>query len=76
MSEAVEERITTLETRLDQLQRLLDERLPQPQSSQKEKKGWQAIVGTFADDPLYEEAMRLGKEWRESARDEPDEEAD
>ena len=62
----LEERVTTLETRLDSLQRLLDDRLPQ--TATKEKRGWEAIVGTFADDPLYEEAMRLGREWRESQR--------
>ncbi len=70
----VEERLTTLETRLDSLQRLLDDRAPQ-QTTTKEKRGWQAIVGTFASDPLYEEAMRLGREWRESQRGEPEEPA-
>ncbi|HXU38972.1 MAG TPA: hypothetical protein VN937_21640 [Blastocatellia bacterium] len=29
---------------------------------------WQEICGTFEDDPLYEEAMRLGREYRESLR--------
>lgn len=66
----VEERLVTVESRLDTLQRLIEERLPQKPT--KEKRGWQAIVGTFADDPLYEEAMRLGREWRESQRDETD----
>ena len=32
---------------------------------------WQQIYGTFADDPLYEEAMRLGREYRESLRPKP-----
>jgi hypothetical protein len=68
----LEERLNTLETRLDTLQRLFEERLlPLPK---KEKRGWQAIVGTFANDSLYEEAMRLGREWRESQFDETDEE--
>ena len=69
-TETVEERLETLETRLDTLQRRMEERLPQ--SPNKVKRGWQAIVGTFADDPLYEEAMRLGREWRESLHDETD----
>jgi len=69
----VEERLTTLETRLEALQRLLDERLPE--TAAKERRGWQAIVGTFANDPLYDEAMRLGREWRESQHEELDEEA-
>jgi hypothetical protein len=32
---------------------------------------WQEIYGTFANDPLYEEAMRLGREYRESLRPKP-----
>ena len=67
-TETVEERLMVLETRLDALQRLIEERLPSTPT--QEKRGWQAIVGTFADDPLYEEAMRLGRQWRESQRDE------
>jgi hypothetical protein len=29
---------------------------------------WERIAGTFADDPIYAEAMRLGREHRESLR--------
>ena len=29
---------------------------------------WEQISGTFANDPIYEEAMRLGRKWRESQR--------
>lgn len=32
------------------------------------KPWWRQIYGTFANDPLYEEAMRLGREYRESLR--------
>ena len=32
---------------------------------------WEKISGTFADDPAYNEAMRLGREWRESFRPKP-----
>lgn len=67
-TDTLEERLNTLETRLDTLQRQFEERLAQ--SPKKEKRGWQAIVGTFTDDSLYEEAMRLGREWRESQCDE------
>ena len=31
---------------------------------------WEAIRGTCRDDPIYDEAMRLGREWRESQRSE------
>jgi hypothetical protein len=29
---------------------------------------WHKIAGSFANDPIYEEAMRLGRKWRESTR--------
>jgi hypothetical protein len=29
---------------------------------------WEKIVGTFEGDPYYEEAMRLGRKYRESLR--------
>lgn len=71
-AETLEKRLVTLETRLDTLQRQFEERLPQ--SPPKEKRGWQAIVGTFAADALYDEAMRLGQQWREKQYDEAGEE--
>ena len=65
-----EQRLQTLEAHLANLQRQIDERLPA--MTRKTERGWKAIVGTFADDPLYDEAMRLGREWRESQFDAPD----
>jgi len=32
---------------------------------------WDRIAGTFAGDPMYLEAMRLGREYRESLRPKP-----
>jgi hypothetical protein len=32
------------------------------------KRWWEEITGTFANDPIYEEAMRLGRKYRESLR--------
>ena len=37
---------------------------------------WEERIGIFADDPIYDEAMRLGREYRESQKmvyDEDDE---
>jgi hypothetical protein len=34
-------------------------------------KDWRAIIGTFADDPIFEEAMELGRAYRESQRPKP-----
>jgi hypothetical protein len=36
---------------------------------------WEEIRGTFKDDPIYAEAMRLGREYRESLRPPEDEDA-
>lgn len=33
-----------------------------------EKPWWEQIAGTFADDPIYEEAMKLGSEYRRAQR--------
>lgn len=54
-----EERVASLEAELKQLK----------QQSEAEKlsgtpRGWQRIVGIFNDDPEFEEAVRLGREWR------------
>jgi hypothetical protein len=32
---------------------------------------WKKFQGAFAADPLFEEAMRFGREWRESQRPTP-----
>ncbi len=65
----LEERVAALETELGHLKRqqVTDENFP-------EKPWWEKIRGTFKDDPAYEEAMRLGREYRESLR--PTESAD
>lgn len=33
---------------------------------------WKQIIGTFADDPAHEEAMRLGREYRQAQREDYD----
>ena len=37
---------------------------------------WRQIIGTFADDPMHEEAMRLGREYRLSQKMVYDEDED
>lgn len=32
---------------------------------------WKRVSGMFADDPAFDEAMKLGREWRESFRPKP-----
>ncbi len=62
----VEERIAVLEKEVAVLK----------QKIEKEEKSklpwWKQIAGTFADDPAHEEAMRLGREYRLSQREDYD----
>jgi len=56
--------IAELEQRLVAVERELAElkhRVKEPQPS----KAWLATFGAFRDDPLFDEAVRLGREWRE-----------
>lgn len=59
---SLEERVAALEAEVEQLKRQFT---GQPLD---DTPWWKKIVGTFKDDPEYEEAMRLGREWRESFR--------
>lgn len=69
-SETLEARLTALETEMAQLKQRLDQ---EPVS----KTHWvDQIFGIFADDPLFEEAVRYGREWRDSQGMAVDEEPD
>lgn len=58
----LESRVAALEAEVVHLKRALAEvRRPEPP-------WWQVISGTFAGDPMFEEAMWLGREYRESLR--------
>lgn len=66
----LEDRVTALEKELAQIKwRLEKEKLQTPLP------WWEKIAGTFADSEEYEEAMRLGREYRESLRPKDDEDA-
>jgi len=58
---SLEERVASLET---QVAHLRDQILEQG----VKKAGWEAIVGTFLNDPYYEKAMNYGRQYRESLR--------
>lgn len=58
----IEQRVALLEAEVTLLKQKL-EAVSKPATA-----WWQAIYGTFADDALYEEAMRSGREYRESLR--------
>ena len=61
----LESRVAILEAKVTQLQTKLETAVPDT------KPWWEYVVGAFADDPAFEEAMRLGREYRESLRPKP-----
>jgi len=61
--ETLEKRLTEIETRLAQVEQSKGE---EETNTGGEPRGWQRIVGRFADNPLFEDAVRQGRKWRES----------
>lgn len=61
----LEARVAALEPEVSRLKGLV-EKSAEPDDSWVSK-----IAGTFANDPIFEEAMRLGREYRESLRPKP-----
>lgn len=59
-------RISVLENELNLLKQKFE------QIEKKDLPWWKQIIGTFADDPAHEEAMRLGREYRLSQREDYD----
>jgi hypothetical protein len=59
-SPSIEERLAALEAEVARLKQLMGAGQP--------KGGWQQIIGTFRNDPYYEQAMKLGRAYRESLR--------
>jgi len=58
---------STIEDRLAALEEKVAELWSKAKSSESPNRPWwEQIAGTFADDPMYEEAMRLGRAWRET----------
>ena len=58
----LEQRVHALEAQVARLKAELEE-IRGPQVP-----WWEKISGSFADDPDFDEAMRLGREWRDSFR--------
>jgi hypothetical protein len=64
MPEQLEERVALLEAEVARLKHKVEQDTPV-------KPWWENIVGTFADNPAYDEAMQLGHEYRNSLRPNP-----
>jgi hypothetical protein len=61
MPEQLEERVALLEAEVARLKHKVE-------SDSSLTPWWEKITGTFANNSAYDEAMRLGREYRESLR--------
>ncbi len=63
MASALEKRVAAMEQEIALLKAHI--------ATSPKKPWWEEISGTFANDPAYKEASRLGKQYRESLRPKP-----
>lgn len=54
---SLEDRVAALEAKVEKIHQ-------EPEQPTTAPRGWQRIVGIFQDEPEFEEAVRLGREWR------------
>lgn len=59
----LEARVANLEAELVQMKQLISS-FQQPETASP---WWMQVAGSFENDPTFDEAVRLGKEWRKSA---------
>lgn len=64
-AESIEKRLSDLEAEVARLSAKVDG------EEKEELPWWRKIAGAFENDPHYAEAMRLGREYRESLRPKP-----
>jgi hypothetical protein len=69
MPEQLEERVALLEAEVARLKSKVE-------ADSSPKPWWEKIAGTFADNSAYDEAMQLGREYRESLSSNSQEESD
>lgn len=58
----LESRVATLEIELAQMKQMLFVFV------EKKEPWWLKVAGSFENDPTFDEAVRLGQEWRKSAQ--------
>lgn len=60
--------LTQLEKRLDSLEKVVAELQKRAMSTAEQRHWWKDDAGAFANDPIFDEIVRLGREYRESLR--------
>ena len=58
-SSALEKRVAVLEEELARLRRKIE-------TAEITRPWWERIAGTFEKDPVYEQAMKMGRDYRKS----------
>jgi hypothetical protein len=61
----IEERVAALEAEIVRLKKRLS------RGSMSPRPWWEEIAGGFANDPIFEQAMKLGQQYRRSLRPKP-----
>jgi cell division protein FtsB len=62
MASTLEDRVTELERQVSDLK---DEvRKTKRAPKQLDKNAWRSTIGSFKDDPIYDDVVRLGRAWR------------
>jgi hypothetical protein len=61
----IEERVAALEAEIAQLKKHLG------QGTLPQRQWWKEIAGSFANDPVFQKAMKLGEQYRRSLRPKP-----
>lgn len=69
-TEQIEQRLAKLEQKLAKIDKKLDQLIP-PDAS---RPWWEECAGKFANDPIYDEMVKYGREYRESLRPRDEEE--
>ncbi len=62
MAQTLEERVAELENKVVAIEQ------SQPKEKTNSLKGWRSILGISANDPHFDEVVRLGREWRNADR--------
>ncbi len=66
----LENRISVLEAEMAMVKSTIEKK------QETKEPWWEQIAGTFADDAIYDEAMRLGREYRIAQREDYDKDED
>jgi hypothetical protein len=75
MTTATAATAATIEERLARLEETVA-RLTNEPGAKAQTPWWKKIVGVYKNDPEFDEAMRLGREYRESLRPEDEEDGE